>query len=132
VSSLAAAWQLVRDLPVDLILDLWHLVRSGGSVADVAGVRPESVASIQLNGVAAVPLSDVRHEARHHRLLPDEGALDVAAALTELRRQGIKSRLAVEIWSDGLLALEPVAAAQRVYDATQRVLAAAEFHAEVI
>jgi len=123
--TLAEASALVAGCtqPVGVVLDVWHLARSGGGASDVRSVPPGVIASVQLNDAGPQPHDDPKHEARHHRLLPGEGVLDLAAVLSELDRSGHRPRFSVEVWSDALLALPAPIAARQAREATERVLA---------
>lgn len=68
-----------------VLIDTMHLVRSGGSAADLAAVGAERIGYAQLNDTTLVPrLGNYLQEAMFERLAPGEGELplrDIVAAL---------------------------------------------------
>lgn len=70
-----------------LMLDPFHLFRSGGSVADVAAIDPSRLRYAQFCDAPAVPPSTVQvisEEARFERLFPGEGGLPLREFLAAL------------------------------------------------
>jgi sugar phosphate isomerase/epimerase len=110
VRTLAEAREVCGRVGFDrcgLLVDTWHLARSGGSAADLAAVAPHELACVQLADVAVSPADDVAEESRRARLLPGEGAVDlgsVAAALAALRYDG---PVGLEVLSTELAARPP-------------------------
>ena len=129
VPTIAAAAELVDTADranLGICLDAWHLYRSGGSVADVAGRWPR-VASIQLDDGPLTPdvLDDLLTDCMHHRRLPGDGEFELVALLSGAERHGGDYSLSVEVISDRLRASSsPGEVAQRVAAATARTLAA--------
>lgn len=125
IPSLRAAHDLIersRSEHTDLLVDAWHWHRAGTSAADLAGIPPQRVASVQLCDCLPDSHIDLRREGRHHRLLPGVGSVDLTGLLRDLRDHGVTAPLAVEVLSDSLDALPPRIAAQRAHDAATRVL----------
>jgi sugar phosphate isomerase/epimerase len=104
VRTFADASALCVGLPrCRVLVDALHLARSGGSAADVAA-SADRLAYVQLcDGPAAVPGNGspaaLADEARHHRLLPGSGALDLAGLIAAT--PGYLAR-SVEVQSDEL------------------------------
>lgn len=83
IPDLATAARIVDAIGVPelrVLLDVWHLARSGGTVEDVALLAPHSIGWVQLSdriepepGAAYVPMSG--------RLMPGAGALPLDALL---------------------------------------------------
>jgi sugar phosphate isomerase/epimerase len=71
---------------VKLLLDSLHLFRSGGSVADVAGVDPARFGVIQLSDapLKAPAFEDLRPESVGNRLVPGTGELPLHKLLAVL------------------------------------------------
>lgn len=69
---------------IGLVIDALHLARSGGEARDLAAVPPERLLILQLCDGPSAALASAearRHEMRAGRLLPGEGAFDLAALL---------------------------------------------------
>ena len=84
--NIAAARQRVAGLPgVAMLIDVFHLARSGGTLADVAQADP-LVSYLQLCDIAGpIPSMDaILQEARADRLFPGEGDGDVVGLLRRL------------------------------------------------
>jgi len=88
VNSLQAAVNLIRAVgkpDVRINLDVLHLVRSGGTAADVAALTPTLIGHVQLSdGPARIAPESLMAEASEERCLPGEGEfplLDILAAL---------------------------------------------------
>ncbi|WP_231634631.1 sugar phosphate isomerase/epimerase [Novosphingobium sp. KN65.2] len=89
IGSLAGALDLVRALDrpgrVGVNVDLLHLMRSGGSITELAAAPDEFVLFAQAcDGPQACPTDDLGAEASGERLLPGEGVFDVGGFLGAL------------------------------------------------
>lgn len=89
VTSLAEALLLTgaidRPGQVGVNVDLLHLMRSGGSIADVATAPPELVLYAQVcDGFDVCGDADRDHEASSERQLPGDGAFDVGGFVKAL------------------------------------------------
>lgn len=105
IPDLPSAEQIVRlaDRPNGgLIIDSWHLVRSGGSAATLLELAADDVVSIQLSDVLPQPMADLADEARHHRQIPGQGCGDVSAIVRSLAIAGVCAPVAVEVVNDAL------------------------------
>jgi 4-hydroxyphenylpyruvate dioxygenase len=99
-----------------LLLDVFHLDRSGGTVDDVRRLPPGAIAGIQLSdrrrpppGTAHVPLSG--------RLLPGDGELPLRELVEAALENSPDATIDVEVLNDELRALAPGDAATRLADA---------------
>jgi len=126
VRTLAEADQLLSELArpnAAVLVDALHLARSGGQPSDVGELASDRIAYAQLSDARAEAPADeagLAHEARHARLMPGEGSLDLAGLL-EVLPAG--TPVTVEVQSDELTArLEPTARAQLAYDCARRLL----------
>lgn len=81
-----------------IVLDAYHVHRSGASLEDIAP-QAHRVVSIQLNDARGTPGPDPAEDALEFRLVPGEGALDLAGWLRGLDRLGVDVPLAVEALS---------------------------------
>ncbi|MGH3643395.1 MAG: sugar phosphate isomerase/epimerase family protein [Mycobacterium sp.] len=125
VAALADAWAIVEaaDRPNGgVIIDLWHWFRSDSQAADLGRVPVEKITSLQLCDVLHVPRADLTEEARHHRLLPGQGAGATARILDALHGQGFSGPVSVEVFSDDLDAKPTATAAGLAFDAGADVL----------
>lgn len=78
-------------------VDLWHLHRSGWTLADL-GPLWTSVRALQLNdGPRAAEEPDLFADCLRNRRLPGDGEFDVANAIVEARRRVVDLRLSVEV-----------------------------------
>lgn len=118
VRSLAEAREVCETVGYErcgLLVDTWHLARSGGSAADLADLGPHELAGVQVADVAPVPDPDVEHESRRGRLLPGEGAVDFPAVATALA--GFDGPVGTEVLSTSLTAQPPEAVAEACFRA---------------
>jgi sugar phosphate isomerase/epimerase len=92
---------------VGLLVDTWHLARSGGSAADVADLGAHELACVQVADAAPVPAGDLAEESRRSRLLPGEGAVDFAAVAAALSSVGYDGPLGTEVLARDLAARSP-------------------------
>lgn len=134
-----------------ILLDTWHLHRSGGTAADLGPDLARRVNGIQISDAPAVPVvpevpaerapgapatdgtggtdagetraTDLMDETMHRRLLPGQGDADVAGVLAALRAAGVDAPVGVEVFSDDLARLGTAAAAQAAAAAARAVLA---------
>ncbi|MGW0658619.1 sugar phosphate isomerase/epimerase family protein [Streptodolium elevatio] len=117
-----------------ILLDTWHLYRSGGTAADLGPDLARRVNGIQISDAPALPANgtagqaphamDLMDETMHRRLLPGRGDADVAGVLAALRAAGVDAPVGVEVFSDDLARLGPAAAAQVAADAARALPAA--------
>ncbi|WP_395332009.1 TIM barrel protein [Novosphingobium sp. BL-8H] len=122
ICSLAAALELVGavDRPgrVGVNVDILHLVRSGGTLAELKAAPAGSILYGQLcDGMLAAP-EDIEHEASRARMLAGEGQFDLAGFVASLP---LETRFSVEIPRDHALAQS---CERRVADAVDSVRAA--------
>lgn len=107
----------------EIVVDLLHHVRVGAGVDELdAIVASGRLGWVQLcDAPAATPVGRdaMIHEARHGRLLPGTGELDLAPLLACLPADVTVS---VEVQSDPLLAVPAHQRAQQLHDAARRAL----------
>jgi sugar phosphate isomerase/epimerase len=106
-----------------LMLDAWHWQRAGGHLDEIPRLDVAEIFGVQLCDAQAVPHPDLRHEGRHLRVLPGQGAADLPAFIDAVRSIGVTLPLAVEVLSDELDARHPVEAARLCAEAARAVLA---------
>lgn len=115
VSSLGAGADLVEQAgpagQVGLTVDVLHLVRSGGSIADLARIPAERILVAQLcDGPAEADATAREVEAARERLLPGHGMFDLPGFVGAVPAS---ARLTVEVPTEGAIA-RGIPAPQRV------------------
>ncbi|MFT4054409.1 MAG: TIM barrel protein [Novosphingobium sp.] len=113
VRTQAQALQLAEALGPDvgLCIDSLHVIRSGGTWADVAALPPERIRHVQLNDGPLEAPADRTDEAVFGRAPPGEGAFDLPALLPLLPAH---ATIAVEAPSRALAELPARARAARL------------------
>lgn len=127
VRDLAAALRIVDGAGrpnAGVMLDVWHFVRSRSSRAQLAS-NASKVIALQLDDCPAEPEPNLIAETLNRRLMPGEGDADVVGLLRLLDAGGCTAPLGVEVFAEELVALAPARAAERVAEATRKVVAAA-------
>lgn len=106
-----------------LVIDSWHLQRSGATPADLADLPGHLVGSVQLSDAALQPRESLLEETLHERLLPGEGVVDLVGLIRSLDAIGAVAPIGIEVLSDRLNALPARTVAERAIAAVRRVLA---------
>ena len=125
IPDLACAWEIVREAGRDnggVLLDTWHLLRSGGTPESLLEIPRDRVYAIQVSDAPAVAESNLMEETMARRLLPGEGAARVRDVLNVLSEGGCTAPVGVEVFSSELAALPADQAIDRVATATRAVL----------
>jgi sugar phosphate isomerase/epimerase len=107
-----------------LLVDTWHLARTRGSAADLAGLEPHEVACVQVADAAPEPVGDLAEESRRARLLPGEGVVDIAGIAAALAAVGFDGPIGTEVLSGTLSAHPPEAVAEACFRSAARYFAA--------
>jgi sugar phosphate isomerase/epimerase len=87
--TLAQARDLIRASGADvgILFDTWHLVRSGGGVAQIREIEPELIRYVQVNdGLSWIPEEQMVPESLRERLYPGEGAFPLIELLKAVPR----------------------------------------------
>jgi sugar phosphate isomerase/epimerase len=114
VRTLAAAREVCERVGyerVGLLVDTWHLARSGGTPSDIADLAPHELACVQLADAAPEPSGDLPDESRRSRRLPGNGVVDFAAVAAALTKAGYDGPLGLEVLDSRLAAQPPEAVA---------------------
>ncbi len=125
IAAFAIAHEIARNADRangGVMVDVWHHLRGPDDGAIDFAVGCASVLAVQVSDVSSAPSDDLRGEARHHRVLPGQGAGNVIDLLRALRAQGCTAPMEVEVFSDELTRLAPAEAARRAGDALRAVL----------
>ncbi|MCP1470372.1 sugar phosphate isomerase/epimerase [Sphingobium sp. OAS761] len=115
----AVALDLAQSLGPDvgLCVDSMHVIRGGGTWADVAALPPDRIRHVQLNDGPLVPPVDGRGEAVFDRLAPGEGEFDLAALLPRLPDHATIAVEAPKRWPDDVPILDRARLLYRAMDA---------------
>ncbi len=128
IPTLKAAWDIVRSAEREnggLMLDTWHFLRSGGTLADLRSVPGEKIFGVQLADAPAAPDGMIFDETMRRRRLPGEGDGELAELVRTLDAIGCRAPLGVEVFSETLSERPVQEVAQRAAAALSAVLAAA-------
>lgn len=115
VHSFAIARELVEraERPnAGIMVDSWHFFRSGSSLDDLARCPGELIHSVQLSDAVAEPEADL-NAGMVRRLMPGEGALDLAGFMAALAATGTRAPIGVETFMAELDALDIATVAAR-------------------
>lgn len=102
IKNLSAGLAVVGDAAImhgGLLLDIWHVNRSGTSYAEVAKVPSQFIAAIELNDGPRDVVEPLLQESIDRRKLCGEGDFDVPAFLAAVGRAGYRGPFGVEILS---------------------------------
>ena len=125
-NTLPLAWQRLQrlDLPnVGLVVDLFHICALGGDASHLEDIPASRIYEVQLCDMAERPpqnnqaLSDY---ARHQRLLPGDGIIDVDSFVSRLQRAGYAGPVGIEVFNDQLKAQPAAESARRAWQALNR------------
>jgi sugar phosphate isomerase/epimerase len=124
VHTMAEMRELIAEIGpnVGLVIDSWHWYHAGDSAADIAGLKPSDIVSIDLNdaptGVPKDQMADGKRE-----LPASTGVIDVAAFRGALEKIGFDGPVRVEPFNEAVRQMAPDQAAE----AAIRALHAAGF-----
>jgi sugar phosphate isomerase/epimerase len=117
VPDLAAGWEIVAPLGsagVGLTFDTWHYFRSRPDPALLATIPGTRIHEVQLaDATRALRGRDLTEDLLRYRMLPGEGELDIAGAVTILRQIGAWRSVGPEVFADAMDALDAPEAARR-------------------
>jgi sugar phosphate isomerase/epimerase len=125
IADIATAWEVVRRadrVNAGIAVDAWHWFRGTPDEPALRAIPGHKIIGIQLDDAPAEPEADLMMATLHDRLLPGDGALDLARLVAALRDARAVAPIGVEVFSDELHALEPREAARRAGEAVRRVL----------
>jgi sugar phosphate isomerase/epimerase len=105
-----------------IMLDVFHLDRSGGTVDDVRRLPPEAIAGIHLSDRVPPPPGS-RYEPQRGRLLPGEGQLPLGELVEAALNNSPRAYLEIEVLNHELAALPPDDVAGRLAAAARRWVA---------
>lgn len=121
--NLASALEMVAaaDAPNGgLLIDIWHVVRSGGTMADVAQVPGRFIIAAELCDAMTAMQGSITEDTMRHRKLCGEGEFDIPGFIAALDAAGYGGPFGVEILSDDFRQLPLEEAAVRSFDTSIR------------
>ncbi len=130
IGDLATAARMAGTIPnTRIMVDTWHLARSGGTPADLRALPAGLVGGVQLNdrilppaGQPYVPMSG--------RSIPGEGALPLVEIVAALHANQPGLDMCVEVFSAEIEAMDRIEAALRMADGAREILSNALRHGE--
>ena len=127
VPGLASAVRLLEATNRDnlgLVIDTWHWFRQPGGpdVVTLRRIPPERIHVVQLDDAPSKPAGDLARETMTARLLPGEGAIEIAGMLAVLAEMGAQPIVVSEVFSATLSALPAGENARRQFVAATAVL----------
>ncbi len=106
-----------------VMLDIWHLVRTGTSNEDLAKkLRPSDILGVEINdGFLAAP-ADLGDATVNHRLLPGRGEFDIAGFARTMRKIGYTDHIGVEVLNAELREQSLQQAAESAFSTSKQAL----------
>jgi sugar phosphate isomerase/epimerase len=95
-----------------LLLDIWHVARSGAAFDDILKIAPQYICAAELNDADLLVHGSLAEDSMHHRKLCGEGQLDIRGFISCIQQAGYTGPFGVEILSDELRKQSLVEAAQ--------------------
>lgn len=99
-----------------LLIDIWHVVRSGASYEDILRVPARYILAAELDDAELALHGDMHEDTMHHRRLCGEGEFDVPAFIDAMTRAGYRGPYGVEILSREHRRLPVAEAARRSFE----------------
>ena len=126
VPDLQTGWEIVREVDRDnvgLVLDTFHLARSGCTTSMLDRVPLEKIFHLQICDGPIIPLIDnYLEEVVTHRLFAGDGEMPVAELVQSIARRGPLPQIGPEVFSAELWAMSPDAAGRLCAQRTREFL----------
>lgn len=104
---------------VGLLVDCFHLHTAGDTWQHLAEIPANKIVLAHLNDAPRVPLAEVDDG---KRLLPGEGAIDIAAFVSALKQAGYDGPTSLEVFNADLRAMPPLEAATKAWRAANKAV----------
>jgi sugar phosphate isomerase/epimerase len=121
VSDIGQSHRIAHAAGAKVMLDSWHLARSGGTLSDIEQLPAASIGGVQISdwrvpppGTAYVPMSG--------RLLPGEGELPLSELMAAIEANSPRLDMCIEVFSAEMEALGWDEAARQMAEATRKIL----------
>ena len=101
-----------------LLVDIWHVMRSGGTMEEVAQLPARFIIAAELCDATMAMQGEISEDTMRHRKLCGEGEFDVPGFIRAMGRAGYDGPYGVEILSDAFRQLPLAQAARRSFDSS--------------
>lgn len=125
--TLDAALAVVAGAEADnggLLIDIWHVLRSGDSLDAILRVPARYILAAEINDADQAMRGDIAEDSMRHRKLCGEGAFDVPLFIARMTEAGYRGPYGVEILSDTLRQMPLEQVARRTFDTARAQFAA--------
>lgn len=123
VRDVATALEIVEGIEnAGVVVDIWHVMRAGIPLADIAAIPASRILAVQINDADPAEPADLAQDTLERRLC-GEGGWDLAAFVGAVRRPGYAGPLSVEVISTALQRMDVAEAARRSLDAARKATA---------
>jgi sugar phosphate isomerase/epimerase len=100
-----------------VLVDSWHVCKSGTLPTELRSLGPERIALVHLCDAPEPQSDDLRHESRFRRVAPGAGTLPLGEVIEILREIGYAGVVSAEVLSAELRTASPCAGARVLADA---------------
>jgi len=126
IPDLAAGWPIVAEANrsnAGLCFDTWHYYRSTPDDALLATIPGDKIFEVQLaDALNARRGKDLVEDLLRYRMLPGEGELPIASAVSSLKAIGALRSVGPEVFADAMDALTAVEAARAASTAMRKLV----------
>ena len=125
-NTLPLAWERLQRLDqpnIGLVVDLFHICALGGDASQLDGIPADRIYEVQLCDMAEMPPQEkqpLSEYARHQRLLPGDGIIEVERFVDKLKSAGYSGPVGIEVFNDELKAQPADVAAHKAWQALNR------------
>ncbi|WP_336778631.1 sugar phosphate isomerase/epimerase family protein [Pantoea sp. USHLN256] len=122
-NTLPLAWERLQRLDqpnIGLVVDLFHICALGGDASQLDGIPADRIYEVQLCDMAEMPPQEkqpLSEYARHQRLLPGDGIIEVERFVDKLKSAGYSGPVGIEVFNDELKAQPADVAAHKAWQA---------------
>lgn len=97
-----------------IVSDTYHLMRGGGSLEELAALKPGELGIFHINDLPAEPPIAVQTD--YDRVMPGEGTLDLPHVVSLLNSIGYAGPVSLELFNETLWAQDPALVLKTGYD----------------
>ncbi|BAH82905.1 sugar phosphate isomerase/epimerase family protein [Candidatus Ishikawella capsulata] len=128
-NTLPLAWKRIQKLEqpnIGLVVDLFHICALGGDSSQLDGIPADYIYEVQLCDIAKpLPIRDkskLINIARHQRLLPGEGIINIKEFIDKLHSINYRGPIGLEVFNDKFKNLPPYEAAVKAWHSIKKYL----------